>query len=332
MWRYILAAAITAVIMMAIYGPRPGRASPSTFEWSGTAAPASWVNVRNNNGNIRVEPADHDSVEVTARISGGRGARDMRVVVKEHDGNLYVCPTVSDRGRCGPGGYSVGRARGLARLFRRGSTGRVDLTVRIPDGLNADASTSNGTLFMGGVVGEANARTVNGRIQLEDIFGSVTARSTNGSIRVRLDTLPAQAALSFRTTNGSVTAELPASLSADVDLSTTNGRINSHFPVVSGGEISSRRFRGRIGEGGRELSMRTTNGSITLRPVGGGDEEGTAAHGADFESHIEHIVEEAMKKVEVVFDTLHARKGAAPRPPAPAVRVRVSPPEAPATP
>ncbi len=325
MWRYILAAAITAVIMIAIYGPRSGGAAPANFEWSGAVAPASWVNVRNSNGNIRVEPAEHDSVEVLAQVSGARRGSNVRVVVNEHDGHLYVCPMVGEGGRCGPGGFSTGRDRGLSRLFRRSSNPRVNLTVRVPEGLHADASTSNGSLTMHGLVGEAKARTVNGRITIEDIFGPVTARSTNGPIRVRLDSLPAQAALNFRTTNGSVTAELPASLSADVDLSTTNGRIHSHFPVLAGGEISPRRFRGRIGDGGRELSMRTTNGSITLRPVGGGEEGDTETHAGSFEDHIERVVEEAMRKVEIAVDSANARKMRAPTPPAAPVRVRVAP-------
>ncbi len=270
MWRYLLAAAVTAVIMIAIYGPRSSGASASTFEWSGAVGPAQWVNVQNANGRVRIEPAEDDSVRVHAAIRRQRRDRGVRVVVNEADGNLYVCPVASDRGRCGPDGYSSGATRGPRRLFGGRANMHVDFTVKVPRGVYADGSSTNGSLSITGISGQARARTVNGRIELSDIFGPVTARSTNGAIRVRLDSLPGDAALSFRTTNGSITAELPAELAADIEMATTNGRINSSFPITVSDQMSSRRLSGRIGAGGREISIQTTNGSITLRPVSGG--------------------------------------------------------------
>ncbi len=271
MWRYILAAAITAVIMIAIYGPRSSRASAATFEWSGAVAPAQWVNVQNANGRVRIEPAAGDSVHVHAAIRRQRRDRGAgaRVIVNLADGNLYVCPVASDRGRCGPGGYSTGATGGVRRLFGGRTHMHVDLTVQVPRGVYAEGSSTNGALSITGIAGEARARTQNGRIELSDIFGAVTARSTNGSIRARLDSLPDDAALSLRTTNGSITAELPEGISADVEIATTNGRINSSFPITVSDRMSSRRLSGRIGAGGRQISIRTTNGSITLRPVTG---------------------------------------------------------------
>lgn len=273
MWRYILAAAVTAVIMIAIYGPRSSRASATTFEWSGAVAPAQWVNVQNANGNVRIQPSDGDSVHVHAAIRRQRRDRGgARVVVNEADGNVYVCPVASERGRCGPGGYSAGTTGGVRRLFGGRSSLHVDLTVQVPRGVYAEGSNTNGALSMTGIVGEARARTVNGRIDLSDIFGPVTARSTNGAIRARLDSLPDGTGVSLRTTNGSITAELPAGIAADIEMATTNGRINSSFPITVSDQMSSRRLSGRIGAGGREISIRTTNGSITLRPVPGSED------------------------------------------------------------
>jgi DUF4097 and DUF4098 domain-containing protein YvlB len=279
MWRYILAAAITAVIMFAIYGGRSSRESISAFEWSGNVAAGQFVNVRNTNGRIRIEPASGDQVEVQARVRQSRG--EVRILTNMDDGNLYVCPVVGNSGRCGPNGYQSGSGRsGLRRIFGQRTSMHVDITVLVPDGVFADASTSNGNLDMNGITGEARARTVNGRIELANVYGPVTARSTNGAIRVRLDSLPAGSPVALRSTNGSITASLPHELDADVELATTNGRITSAFPITSN-EVSRRRLLGRIGAGGREVTMRTTNGSITLRQLDAGSSNEVSAGNDD---------------------------------------------------
>jgi hypothetical protein len=312
MWRYILAAAITAVIMFAIYGGRSGRESISAFEWSGSVAEGQFVNVRNTNGRVRIEPAPGDQVEVQARIRQSRG--DVRILTTMHDGSLFVCPVIGNRGRCGPGGYQSGSGRsGLGRIFGRRTGMHVDFTVLVPQGVFADASTSNGNLDMNGITGEARARTVNGRIELANIYGPVTARSTNGSIRVRLDSLPATAPVALRSTNGSITASLPRELDAEVELASTNGRITSAFPITSN-EVSTRRLRGRIGAGGREITMRTTNGSITLRQLEAGSPDEVP--------------------VSVNDDTIEgpavpSLPGAPDAPPRPGVRVEVAPAQSP---
>jgi hypothetical protein len=50
-----------------------------------------------------------------------------------------------------------------------------------------------------------------------------------------------------------------------VRLSSTNGRIRSDFELVGGGQSSNRMLRGRIGGSSREIVLRSTNGSVTLR-------------------------------------------------------------------
>lgn len=46
-----------------------------------------------------------------------------------------------------------------------------------------------------------------------------------------------------------------------------NGAISSDFPVTMTGRISPRRMRGQIGQGGRDLALRTVNGPIRLRSL-----------------------------------------------------------------
>ena len=71
--------------------------------------------------------------------------------------------------------------------------------------------------------------------------------------------------LSFKTVNGGITVELPASVAADVHAETVNGGIETDFPLTVKGKCVGRRIDGTIGAGGRRLELETVNGSITLR-------------------------------------------------------------------
>jgi len=69
----------------------------------------------------------------------------------------------------------------------------------------------------------------------------------------------------FKTVNGGITLTLPGAFDADLSAETLNGSITTDFPVtMGGGEVSRRRLNGRIGNGGRELNLKTVNGSIKL--------------------------------------------------------------------
>ena len=75
-----------------------------------------------------------------------------------------------------------------------------------------------------------------------------------------------QAPLNFKTINGAINLDLPQNLSTDVEAETMNGQINSDFPINLTTTFKDRKhLRGRIGAGGRELSIKTLNGSINLR-------------------------------------------------------------------
>jgi DUF4097 and DUF4098 domain-containing protein YvlB len=65
--------------------------------------------------------------------------------------------------------------------------------------------------------------------------------------------------------NGSVTAVFPASLNAEVTATTVTGNITTDFPLTVSGRFGGRRISGTVGGGGRELELKTVNGSINLR-------------------------------------------------------------------
>ena len=75
--------------------------------------------------------------------------------------------------------------------------------------------------------------------------------------------------LTFETVNGRITVELPDNTNADVRAETLNGGISSDFPMTVSGRFGSRRLNGTIGNGGRDLRLKTVNGAIRLRRSSG---------------------------------------------------------------
>ena len=76
-------------------------------------------------------------------------------------------------------------------------------------------------------------------------------------------------ATTFETVNGRITVELPDNTNADVRAETLNGGISSDFRMTVSGRFGSRRLNGTIGNGGRELRLKTVNGPIRLRRTSG---------------------------------------------------------------
>ena len=121
-------------------------------------------------------------------------------------------------------------------------------------------------------------------VQMEDADGNVRAHTGDGSMRVvgRFDAVDltsgdgrvsltvregsrVQRAWDVRTSDGSVNVEIPANLSADLDLHTGDGHIDLDMPVTTEGKIRTNEVRGKLNGGGSLLTIHTGDGSIHLR-------------------------------------------------------------------
>ncbi len=160
----------------------------------------------------------------------------------------------------------------------------VDFDVKVPEGVNlATIETVNGGIEATGVFGSGELETTNGTVRVEGAKGSLKAATTNGDIRVsqldgkleaettnggiRLEGVTFKDGLSAETTNGSITLVLvsPETVNATLVAETTNGHVSVDFPVtVKNLRQSKKRIEAQIGQGGPEISLHTTNGSITI--------------------------------------------------------------------
>lgn len=160
----------------------------------------------------------------------------------------------------------------------------VNYEVKVPQGVNlGKVKSTNGSVYITGPVGHTNASTTNGRIELDGAKGTVSLSSTNGRIEavnirgeldadttngtIVLEMLSFEDAIKAKTTNGSITLRVGSleKVNADFNARTTNGSISLDLPVTLKSMKKSRRsLEGQIGQGGPEISLRTTNGSIKI--------------------------------------------------------------------
>lgn len=188
-----------------------------------------------------------------------------------------------------------------ARLVVRTTNGRVEVSQ-----LNAalEADTSNGPVRVETVRGDVRVRTTNGAITLEDISGDVDAQTSNGpiqlnaagsgtvravtsngpitivggrgnavastsngAIRLQLVEVPAEPNVSVRSSNGSITVDVPERASARLRMTTSNGGVKTQLggARLSDLDVGQHRLSGTLNDGRGTIDIESSNGSLILR-------------------------------------------------------------------
>ncbi|MHC4553271.1 MAG: DUF4097 family beta strand repeat-containing protein [Planctomycetota bacterium] len=148
---------------------------------------------------------------------------------------------------------------------------------------NVNATTSNGRIEVSNVTGNVTANTSNGRIDIrqsdaekfdlhtsngkiccEAIAGNIQASTSNGAIHIKYGSEAKQDTnINLHTSNGSITVNTPDNYSAKVDASTSNSKIHCNIPITVKGSLG-KHIKGTIGSGEGQLTLKTSNGSITI--------------------------------------------------------------------
>jgi putative adhesin len=231
------------------------------FVWNGVLSAGQTLEIKGVNGSVRAEPAAGAQAEVTA-VKRGRRSDPASVsvqVVINPSGGVTICTiypsTAGQQNACqsGEGG----------RMTVHDNDVTVDYTVKVPAGVRFVGRTVNGSVTARSLQGDVEGRTVNGRVDISTT-GLASASTVNGAIDVSLGTLWTEP-LEFSTVNGSITVKVPQAIDAQVRAEMMNGSFSSDLPlIVQTSRNGGRRITGVIGNGGRELSLRTLNGSIHL--------------------------------------------------------------------
>jgi len=262
----IIVLAVT-VLFLAVSCVMAGEEYKEDFSKTLPLKAGAHFSLENVNGGIAVSTWSEAKVEILAVKTARKRQEDLAKV------EIRVEETSS--------GVSV---KAVWPKFPSKADVNVHFTIRVPEGVildefetvnggvdvagryaRAGVGTTNGNITIKDAAGEFEADTTNGGIRVDGFDGRIEADTTNGSIK--LEHLTLRGGVSAETTNGSITVALasPETLNADLDASVTNGHITVDFPVtLQSLKGSKKHIEGKIGQGGVEISLHTTNGSITL--------------------------------------------------------------------
>jgi len=238
----------------------PGRSTGATWTYRSKLGAKQWVWIRNTRGSVTVQPATGDSLQVSAvKTYRSSDTASVRVVAVPYDGGISVCALWDNDRGCGPGHGDIQMRGG------RHNDVAVDFTVRLPRNVGLGATTMLGDVHVAGARGPLVVHTMSGDVDVVTAKGPVKVESLNGDVRVRMEAFGDSGGVSAATVNGSVTAELPAQLDANVEAKTVNGSITTDYPLTVNGKFLGRNVKGTLGRGGRDVHLETVNGSIRMK-------------------------------------------------------------------
>jgi hypothetical protein len=169
--------------------------------------------------------------------------------------------------RSGDGSIETNGVQGRLEL----RTGDGAIRAARVDGELILLDTGDGSVTVDGAEGRLKAETGDGGVNVRGKLSAVRMHTGDGSIVYRAET---GASMSddwdISTGDGSVALYLPSAFNAELDAHTGDGTIRADLDVVAVDpeqDRESRRHtvRGRLGEGGHKLRIRTGDGSITLK-------------------------------------------------------------------
>jgi DUF4097 and DUF4098 domain-containing protein YvlB len=202
------------------------------------------------NGGVRVEGWDRDSVAVHTRIRGNAEDIDdaralAHAVSVDREGNVVSATIPSSRGR---------------------GSASVEFVVYLPRRSDLTLETHNGPISVTDVTGQLDLHTQNGPLALDGVAGDVRARTQNGPLSVYLTGNRWQGAgLDAEAVNGPVTLAIPSGYNAELEAGTQNGPFDLDFPLtVTVRGRMGRNINTTLGSGGPPVRVVTRNGPLHI--------------------------------------------------------------------
>lgn len=257
-------------------------ADTETFDETYEVSSGTRFEIRNRNGSVNIQGWDRSQIKVHATKKTRRGGKLENVEIQVSPGADFIIETIHlVKNPHVSVSYDIRVPVNVVVKLVRTSNGKIELEGTHGD---TEVETSNGKIEVKDAVGDIDAHTSNGAIQIEDVKGFVSAHTSNGAIEVEgaaavveLETsngaieaeVPAigNNGLRIRTSNGAIELNLASDLNVDLEARTSNGNIKLDDLEVVVKEISKNTLRGKIGNGGKRISCRTSNGRIVLKKL-----------------------------------------------------------------
>jgi len=203
---------------------------------------------------------DHDDVaaiEVKAEQQGDRIEITVTQPRRDHDGfNLHF------HNRSARLIVSVPAASNIAA---KSGDGSIDIE-RVAG--HVQLRSGDGSIRGRMLGGDVEANTGDGSIKLDGKLTGLRVRTGDGSVTIQADPGSSPASdWDIVTGDGSVTLAVPDGFDAELDAHTGDGGIHMRDVTLSNvtGKIGRNNVRGRLGDGGHAVRVRTGDGSITLK-------------------------------------------------------------------
>lgn len=213
-----------------------------------------------------------DEIEIHTEQQANRIVVDVKV--PRHEGYLHVHRRSAKLIVSMPGESDVLAKSSDGAIDVEGIAGRIELRsgdgsirARRLDG-DVNVQTGDGSIRIESAKGALRVNTGDGSIVAEGTFTNLRARSGDGSIRIAAEPGSASSGdWDISTGDGTVTVALPSSFNAEIDAHTGDGRIHLQELTLTNvtGRIGRNTVRGRLGEGGSMVRIRSGDGSITLK-------------------------------------------------------------------
>jgi DUF4097 and DUF4098 domain-containing protein YvlB len=224
-------------------------------------------------GSIEIRPWDKPDVEVVIERRGRDHADVAQIeVTAEQHGNRIEVSVVQPKQDRGFGLHFHNRSARLivsmpasSDVVAKSGDGSIDIE-RITGRMQL--RSGDGSIRGRMLAGDVEADTGDGSIKLDGTLTGLRVHTGDGSVTVHADSGSAPGDdWNIVTGDGSVTLEVPGDFGAELDAHTGDGGIRMHDVTLSNvtGTIGKNTVRGRLGNGGHAVKVRTGDGSITLR-------------------------------------------------------------------
>jgi hypothetical protein len=210
------------------------------------------VDATQNGNQIAVEVKKPEGSNIIFGIGRNMYPTAKLIVTMPPEGNVTA--------RSGDGSIRIEHVRGRLELRTGdGSIRATEVTGQL------SFATGDGSVIVDGADGDLEVETGDGGVTVAGKLASLRAHTGDGSITLRAQPgTVMKDDWSITTGDGGVAVYLPSNFDAEIDAHTGDGSIRSELKLTADSGASRRNLRGRLGDGGKTLRIRTGDGSIRL--------------------------------------------------------------------
>lgn len=225
------------------------------------------LKIRNSFGDIEIKPGNSNSISFDAKI---RVRYNDEAKAKNY---------IDDAIKVVQGEVTEIYVRDLSQYEARDySSAMVDFIVYIPENINVDVKNSfgnvevegggktviknsNGDIKIHNISKNVDAKTSFGNINIDEVKGNIKAVSSNGNIVI----LAAKGDIEGKTSFGNIRLDEESIKNGKILAETSFGEIRGFDDLTAEDSDHSKTIEGILGNGSRDVKLKTSNGDIEVR-------------------------------------------------------------------